>query len=218
MKIYALKSDVPPINENEYYVESLIDLDVYNTDNLYLGKVTDVIEIPSGYIIEIIDEKNKRFLMPFVDEYVKAIDDEKIKACIANRRIFPCYFGSALKNQGVDTLLHGLEKWMRAKEYNPEFGAKIYKITRDDNGNRLTHLKVTGGTLSVKDCIFKDEFMRTSVTCATYGGEHYENVAFRVTRRGELQTEIPMPDYIKKQILEAYELYEAQNMDDFKEE
>ncbi|MGM9899266.1 MAG: ribosome maturation factor RimM [Bacilli bacterium] len=78
MKIYALKSDVPPINENEYYVESLIDLDVYNTDNLYLGKVTDVIEIPSGYIIEIIDEKNKRFLMPFVDEYVKAIDDEKM--------------------------------------------------------------------------------------------------------------------------------------------
>ena len=71
----------------------------------------------------------------------------------------------------------------------------------------------------LKDCIFKDEFMRTSVTCATYGGEHYENVAFRVTRRGELQTEIPMPDYIKKQILEAYELYEAQNMDDnFKEE
>ena len=70
----------------------------------------------------------------------------------------------------------------------------------------------------LKDCIFKDEFMRTSVTCATYGGEHYENVAFRVTRRGELQTEIPMPDYTKKQILEAYELYEAQNMDDFKEE
>lgn len=70
----------------------------------------------------------------------------------------------------------------------------------------------------LKDCIFKDEFMRTSVTCATYGGEQYENVAFRVTRRGELQTEIPMPDYIKKQILEAYELYEAQNMDDFKEE
>ena len=70
----------------------------------------------------------------------------------------------------------------------------------------------------LKDCIFKDEFMCTSVTCATYGGEHYENVAFRVTRRGELQTEIPMPDYIKKQILEAYELYEAQNMDDFKEE
>ena len=108
-----------------------------------------------------------------LEQYLEcgAIDDEKIKACIANRRIFPCYFGSALKNQGVDTLLHGLEKWMRAKEYNPEFGAKIYKITRDDNGNRLTHLKVTGGTLSVKDCIFKDEKVHQ---IRIYHGEKYE--------------------------------------------
>ena len=88
---------------------------------------------------------------------------------------------------------------------------KLYRIYEAWDQERKAHV--------LKDCIFKDEFMRTSVTCATYGGEHYENVAFRVTMRGELQTEIPMPDYIKKQILEAYELYEAQNMDDnFKEE
>ena len=66
----------------------------------------------------------------------------------------------------------------------------------------------------LKDCIFTDEFMRTSFTCETYGGEKFDNVAFRVTMRGELQTEIPVPDYIKKQILEAYKLYEAQNMDE----
>ncbi len=66
----------------------------------------------------------------------------------------------------------------------------------------------------LKDCVFTDEFMRTSFTCATYGGEKFDNVAFRVTVRGELQTEIPVPDYIKRQILEAYRLYEAQSQDE----
>ncbi len=65
----------------------------------------------------------------------------------------------------------------------------------------------------LKDCIFTDEFMRTSFTCETYSGEKFENVAFRVTMRGELQTEIPVPDYIKAQILDAYKLYEEQNAD-----
>lgn len=63
----------------------------------------------------------------------------------------------------------------------------------------------------LKDCIFNDEFMRTTVTCETYGGEKFENVAFRFTMRGELQTEVPMPDYIREQIVDAYKLYEAQN-------
>lgn len=87
---------------------------------------------------------------------------------------------------------------------------KLYVIYDAWDKERKAHV--------LKDCIFTDEFMRTAVTCETYAGEKFENVAFRVTMRGELQTEIPMPDYIKKQVLEAYKLYEAQNMDDFKEE
>ncbi len=82
----------------------------------------------------------------------------------------------------------------------------LYEIYNAWDKERKAHV--------LKDCIFKDEFMRTSVTCATYGGESYENVAFRVTMRGELQTEKPMPGYIKTQILEAYKLYEAQSMND----
>lgn len=70
----------------------------------------------------------------------------------------------------------------------------------------------------LKDCVFTDEFMRTAFSCETYGGEKFDNVAFRVTIRGELQTEIPVPDYIKVQILDAYRLYEAQNMDENIEE
>ena len=87
---------------------------------------------------------------------------------------------------------------------------KLYVIYDAWDKERKAHV--------LKDCIFTDEFMRTAVTCETYAGEKFENVAFRVTIRGELQTEIPMPDYMKKQVLEAYKLYEAQNMDDFKEE
>lgn len=87
----------------------------------------------------------------------------------------------------------------------PEAQHKLYEFYRLWDMERKSHC--------LKDCIFQDEFMRTSVTCETYGGERFENVAFRVTMRGELQTEVTMPDYIKKQILEAYKLYEAQNMD-----
>lgn len=65
----------------------------------------------------------------------------------------------------------------------------------------------------LKDCTFKEDFMNISFNCETYGGEKFEDVAFRVSRRGELQTAIPVPDYIKEQILEAYGLYMSQ-MDD----
>lgn len=78
MKIYTTEEEIPPLGEDEYYVDQLIGLNVKNTEDVDLGKVTDVIEIPSGYILEIIDEKNKRFLLPFVDEFVKSITDNEI--------------------------------------------------------------------------------------------------------------------------------------------
>lgn len=62
----------------------------------------------------------------------------------------------------------------------------------------------------LKDCIFEDEFMVTRVTCATYGGESFEKLAFRINVRGELETERPVPDYIATQIVENYNLYKAQ--------
>ena len=79
--------------------------------------------------------------------------DEEVCRMIRERKVFPCYFGSALKLQGVEELLKGLERWMTPPVYGKEFGAKVYKISRDEQGNRLTHLKITGGTLKVKDVI-----------------------------------------------------------------
>ena len=65
------------------------------------------------------------------------------------------FFGSALKLQGVNEFLSDLAFYTEEREYPEEFGARIFKITRDENGNRLTHLKVTGGNLKVKQLLQK---------------------------------------------------------------
>lgn len=78
----------------------------------------------------------------------EALTDADIAAVIAARKLFPCFFGSALKLRGIKELIDGLAAYMKPKDYPPAFGAKVYKITRDSQGNRLTHLKITGGTLS----------------------------------------------------------------------
>lgn len=75
---------------------------------------------------------------------------EQIKEMIFVRNLFPCFFGSALKCTGIKEFLEALEKFTVQPVYPEAFGAKIYKITRDSQGNRLTHLKVTGGSLKVK--------------------------------------------------------------------
>ena len=72
---------------------------------------------------------------------------------IAGRRIYPCYFGSALKMEGVAEFLDGLGRYTRKKEYPSEFAARVFKISRDEQGSRLTHLKVTGGSLKVKSIL-----------------------------------------------------------------
>lgn len=78
------------------------------------------------------------------------IRKEEIVKLIAERKIFPCYFGSALKIQGVEEFLRGIETFTRECAYPEEFGARVFKIARDAQGNRLTYLKITGGSLKVK--------------------------------------------------------------------
>lgn len=78
------------------------------------------------------------------------IQKEEIVKLIAERKVFPCYFGSALKIQGVEEFLRGIETFTRECAYPEEFGARVFKIARDAQGNRLTYLKITGGSLKVK--------------------------------------------------------------------
>ena len=94
-----------------------------------------------------------------MEQYLETGDvlSEDIKAAIANRHIFPCFFGSALKTQGVEELLQGIVNLSVRKQYPAQFGARVYKITRDDKGNRLTHIKMTGGSLKVKEVIGEEK-------------------------------------------------------------
>ncbi len=77
------------------------------------------------------------------------VSDGMIASAVMSRKIFPCYFGSALKLKGIDELLDGIERYTEEADENNDFGAVVYKIS-NDNGVKLTHLKITGGSLKVK--------------------------------------------------------------------
>ena len=81
------------------------------------------------------------------------VSDEEIASLVENRKLFPCFFGSALHGDGVEALLDALMAYAPTQKHGEGFGARVFKITRDAQGNRLTHVKVTGGSLKVKQTI-----------------------------------------------------------------
>lgn len=91
-------------------------------------------------------------LMESYLEQGKLVADQ-IQRAIAKRELFPCFFGSALKMFGVQAFLQGLYELMQVPVYKEKFGARVYKVARDDQGNRLTYMKVTGGSLKVRDLL-----------------------------------------------------------------
>ena len=90
-----------------------------------------------------------------MDAYLagEALPDGDIVTAIARRHVFPCWFGSALKLEGVDALLSGLARWTRPAPAGEHFGAQVFKVSQDEQGARLTWLRVTGGVLKVKDTL-----------------------------------------------------------------
>ena len=111
------------------------------------------------------------------------VGEEDIRRLIRERRLFPCFFGSALKLTGVEELLNGICRWACPPEYPEEFEARVYKISRDDQGNRLTHLKITGGSLKVKELISNRNMEKPSEVwqekvnqIRVYSGDRYEAV------------------------------------------
>ena len=99
-----------------------------------------------------------------------ALEYDKVRALIAERKLFPCYFGSALKLTGVQDFLNDFAFYTQEMEYPPEFGARVYKIARDEQGNRLTYLKVTGGNLAVKSMIGEEKINQIRI----YSGVKFE--------------------------------------------
>ncbi len=94
---------------------------------------------------------DETLLEQFLEEGM--LDADRIARQIRERKLYPCYFGSALKDEGVQEFLDGMARYMEPQSYPAEFGARVYKIGRDEQGNRLSYLKVTGGSLKVKQLL-----------------------------------------------------------------
>ncbi len=140
----------------------------YNVPVFVFVNKTDISERSSG---EIIDELKNRLGDGFVDfsenpdfeelalcdescleEFMNgSVKDETIRDCVIRRKVFPCVFGSALKLNGVDKFLDTLEKYTHDKNKAAAFGAKVFKVTHDERGARLTHMKITGGVIRIRD-------------------------------------------------------------------
>ena len=104
-----------------------------------------------------------------------------LRRLIGARKLFPCFFGSALKLQGVEALLEALETYGPEQEYPGEFGARVYKISRDPQGNRLTWMKITGGSLTVRSrlsYVGRDGETKAEkpLSLRLYSGEKFETV------------------------------------------
>ena len=110
-----------------------------NDDGFYEGEACEEISVFS-------DDED------VINDYLRynSMEKELIADIIRERKVFPCVCGAALKTHGVDELLTLMDMFFTAPEYGEEFGARVYKITRDEKGNRLTHMKLTGGKLALR--------------------------------------------------------------------
>lgn len=100
------------------------------------------------------------------------LSEEDLCTLIQERKIFPCYFGSALRLSGLEALLSGFDHYMREPERLPAFGAKVFKIARDPQGKRLSYMKITGGVLSVKMRIGEEKADQIRL----YSGDSFESL------------------------------------------
>ena len=98
-----------------------------------------------------------------------SLTDGQITSAISRRAVFPCLFGSALKLEGIAEFLDTLTRYAPVKTYPEEFGARVYKISRDNQGNRLTWLKITGGTLPVRSVLHAEKISQIRL----YSGEKF---------------------------------------------
>ena len=107
------------------------------------------------------------------------IEDREITTLVHSRKVFPCYFGSALKLEGVQELLDGIDRYACPPEYDAAFGARVFKIARDGQGNRLSYLKITGGSLAVRTQLEGEEdggWQEKVNQIRIYSGEKYQTI------------------------------------------
>ena len=145
-------------------------------------------EFGSGCVDFTQDEESLREAAALCDEALlesylagAPVTPGNLRRLIGARKLFPCFFGAALKLQGVEALLEALETYTPEPEYPQEFGARVYKISRDPQGNRLTWMKITGGSLTVRSqlsYVGRDGETETEkpLSLRLYSGEKFETV------------------------------------------
>lgn len=146
--------------------------------------INDLKELCGAGLVDFSDDTDSRNEnLAFCDEallekYLEngSISDDDIKRLISNRLAIPCYFGSGLKNTGIDEFISGLSDFIEEKNYGEELSAKVFKITHDTKGERLTHIKVTGGRLKVKDIVCYKGRNEKINGIRIYSGKKFTNV------------------------------------------
>ena len=113
-----------------------------------------------------------------LEDYLEtgAVPDIALTALMARRKLFPCWFGSALKLEGVEEFLHGMERYAPRPGYPAGFGARIFKISRDGQGVRLTWMKITGGSLKVKTVLEGPGWSDKADQLRVYSGAKFQPV------------------------------------------
>ena len=165
--IFVNKIDMPGTNKEfaltnirNKFGDGVIDLSVEEKD-------MEAIAVCDEDVLEMYMESGK-------------ISDETIADLVYERKLFPCYFGSALKNEGIDKLLDGINRYSFEPVYHEEFGAKVFKIVKE-NGVRLTYMKITGGFIKVKDILSGitdgNQWSEKINDIRVYSGEKFKSIS-----------------------------------------
>ena len=104
------------------------------------------------------------------------VPDALVRQLVGRRLVFPCWFGSGLKLEGIDEFLEGLARYVEPPAYPAAFSARVFKISHDPQGKRLTHLKVTGGTLRVRDAVSYAGHQEKAAQLRLYSGGRFRAV------------------------------------------
>ncbi len=140
--IFVNKTDIPTVDRRSVFADIIGRLD---------GGAVDMSQ-PFENILDDVSLLDDELLERRLNGE-KSIENNDIRRLVGECRLFPCVFGSALKHIGISELLKTIDSFAICPERSNEFGARVYKISRDEKGARLTHIKLTGGSLTVRDTV-----------------------------------------------------------------
>jgi small GTP-binding protein len=165
--IFVNKMDQPGTDKNKLIKElqSKLDSSIINFTEY---------KSPTENFYENISMCEEHLMNKFLD--CGQLSTDEIKMGIKARKFYPCLFGSALKQQGIIELMEALDLYLEPKDYPDEFAARVFKIARDDQNNRLTYIKVTGGSLKTKTLLEKNEWSQKADQLRIYSGGQYQSV------------------------------------------